>query len=388
MKTQRTSALNLQAATELPATTQQAITGINDFSFRLLAQLATTKSDKNLLISGLSIATAFALVGHGATGKTREEILQTFGWADLSAQAIAEAFGALASVYHKNDPSLVLAMANSLWQAEHDPINPRYVEDVQQLYRADIFAINFNSPDAAETINQWVAEKTLQKIKQLVTSNDISGATLALLNAIYFKASWQKTFDLRRTQDRPFTLLDGSTKSLPLMRQKARFSYCEQEHFQAIALPYADERYCMAIVLPRSTITFAEFQQRFDNSDWQMIREEFHNTEVDLALPRFNIVEPIMLNAPLQMLGVKKAFAANAEFPLISSSLYISKVLHKAALTVNEEGAEAAAATIILMTRGALSRPTEMTVDHPFLCLIYDAEHGTILFAGYIVDPE
>ncbi|MFN8440617.1 MAG: serpin family protein [Caldilineaceae bacterium] len=373
---------------QLPAATVQTITGINRFAFQLLAKLAKDDGKRNLFVSPLSIAIAFALVGHGAEGETRKQILETFGVADLSKPDMEKAFAFLTSLYNTAKPGVEWSMANSLWQAERDPVLPDFVADLQKRYAAESFNLDFNRPDAAEIINHWVSDKTKGKIDQLVTATDVAGATLALLNAVYFKANWQNQFDPTQTSDQPFTLLDGKTEARPLMRQKANFAYFEHELFQAIDLPYVEGSYHMAVILPRAGSDFAEFQRRFDTDDWQMVRSQFRSQQVQLTLPRFTIMQHQLLNEPMNKLGVKKAFNRNAEFPLIGKGLFISKVLHQATLTVNEEGAEAAAATAIVMSRSILSAPTEMRVDHPFLCILHDSTNGTILFAGYIVDPR
>lgn len=388
MRNRSSSDVQGQQPSQLPAETAQTIAGINRFAFQLLSKLAKADANKNLFVSPLSIAIAFAMVGHGAEGETRQQILEAFGVADLSKPEVEKAFALLTSLYNEAKPGIEWSMANSLWQAERDPVLPGFVADLQKLFAAESFNIDFDQPDAADVINRWVAEKTRGKIEQLVTPIDVAGATLALLNAVYFKANWQNQFDPAQTSDQPFSMLDGKTESRPLMRQKANFGYFEHELFQAINLPYVEGGYHMAVILPRKASDFAEFQQRFDSDDWQQIHSRFRPTQVQLSLPRFTIMQRELLNEPMIKLGVKKAFHKNAEFPLIGDELFISKVLHQATLTVNEEGAEAAAATAIMMTRGALSSPTKMIVDHPFLCVLYDATNGTILFAGYIVDPQ
>lgn len=377
-----------QSQTNPPDATARLNSGINRFAFRLLAHLATSNPTQNLFCSPFSIALAFAMVGHGAKGKTRQQILDCFGLSDLPPAEVNQAFESFATRIDALGDEITLALANSLWQGKGEPIHPDYVAEVKRLYAAEAFTIDFDQPGAADTINQWVAEQTHDRIQQLVTADDLSGAALALLNAIYFKANWQKRFDPALTSDQPFSLLNGSVEQRPLMQQTANFGYFEHELFQAIDLPYGAGDYCMAVLLPRPTTAFAEFQQRFDSDDWTMVRSHFRKEQVRLALPRFSVMQRQLLNQPLQALGIKKAFAANAEFPGISSGLFIAKVIHQATLIVNEEGSEASAATAVVMTRAMLSRPTEMTVDRPFLCIIYQAEGGTILFAGYIVDPQ
>lgn len=375
-------------APDLPSPTIQAIRGINEFAFRLLSELAKTVSAENLFCSPCSIAIAFAMVGHGASGKTREQILNCFGLSGLSHAEIGAAFELFAKHYVNADAEITLSMANSLWQTASAPVNPDYVDDVKRLYAAAISNIDFGQPDAAEIVNQWVAVQTKGKITQLLTPPDLAGAELALLNAIYFKANWQKRFDPSRTVDRPYTLLDGKVEMRPFMQQLARFDYYEHQFFQAVDLPYGAGNYRMAVILPRSTVSFSEFQQRFDNADWQEIRSHFRQNQVSLSLPRFGVMQHQLLNSTMKQLGITRAFEGTAEFPSISEGLFISKVIHQATLIVNEEGSEATAATAITMARSGPSRPVEMTVDHPFLCIIYHADHGTILFAGHILDPQ
>lgn len=374
----------------LTCNTLQTIAGINQFGFRLLSEVASQSCNKNLFVSPVSIAIAFAMLCQGAEGETRRQIHDTFGLTGLDSEETTQAFTFLATLFNREQPEVELLMANSLWQSDTDPVNPCYVDEVRRFFGAENFNINFNQPDTAEVINGWVAEKTKNKITQLVKSSEIVGAVMALLNAVYFKASWRSCFDKEMTLEQPFMLLDGSTKLHPLMRQVEHFDYFENEFLQAIDLRYGSGDYRMTVILPQPSLPYAEFQQGFDKDDWQMVRDNFQSSMIELSLPRFTIAQHQNLNSPLQQMGITNAFAGKAEFCSIGPGIFISLVLHQATLAVNEEGAEASAATAIVVSRGMSTPPIPivMTVDRPFLCTIYEANSGVILFAGHIVDPS
>ncbi len=247
------------------------------------------------------------------------------------------------------------------------------------------------SPAAAAAINGWVSEKTHGKIDKLVTPADIAASPAVLTNAVYFHGKWSQAFEKSGTEDGPFTLASGKTKTLPLMSQEASFSYAETPRFQVVSLPYGQGRTSLYVLLPKPGVKAADLVSSLDLASWSSTLGKMKRAQVALTLPRFKANFQATLNAPLTALGMGRAFGGGADFsPMGLHGGFIGAVIHKAVLDVDEEGTVAAAATGVAMA-GAVAIPLksiEMRVDHPFICLLRDTTTGTLLFAGVIQNPE
>jgi len=364
----------------------KVVSAITDFGFDLFAELTKQNGDKNLFVSPASIAFALAMTYNGARDETARAMAQTLRVQDLDLTELNQSFAALMSALDNIDPKIKLAIANSLWLREESTCNDDFMQIVRQFYKAQVTTLDFGAPDAADTINNWVSKQTSNKIKQIVTPPEIYIAELALINALYFKANWAKQFDKADTKDSPFTLLNGSQKQVPMMSQHGRFMYYQGQGFQAVSLPYVGHRLSMYIFLPDKNSSLDEFQKQLNTENWNAWMSHFHEMKGYIALPRFTVAYEVELNRALTALGMGIAFGPGANFDGISPGLYISKVKHKTFAEVNEEGTEAAAATVVLMTR--MSIPFSFVVDRPFFCAIRDNETGMLLFMGFIVDPE
>ena len=210
-----------------------------------------------------------------------------------------------------------------------------------------------------------------------------------LTNAVYFHGSWTRTFDRGETSSGPFTRADGSKKTLPLMSQAGDYAYLKTPTFQMIRLPYGHERIAFYVLLPKATNGLDALLKQMTAAQWETWRSKMHSDGVNLELPRFQATGEWELNDPLSQLGMASAFGGGADFaPMGLPGSYISKVVHKTVLEVNEEGTTAAAATQVEFLMSALSTPNKMRVDHPFFCAIRDDATGTILFLGAIRDPQ
>jgi serpin B len=292
------------------------------------------------------------------------------------------------------DPEVQISIANSLWAGEAEPFKPEFVEKIQHFYSAEVKNLNFGAPGASNIINDWVKQNTNGKIDKIVDEID-SDTVLVLLNAIYFKGNWKYLFPKEATQQRPFTLLNGTQKQHPMMfRQVSNLQYYQNEMFQAISLPYGEGRLSMYIFLPFKEVSLKTFYESLNAENWQKWLNQFdspdksgdHTGEILIGLPRFKLEYSIELNDALKALGMEIAFQEGADFSAMTPSrLRIDLVKHKTFVEVNEEGTEAAAVTGVSMTRGI---PDEMIVNRPFFLVIRDNQTGTILFMGSIVEPE
>jgi serpin B len=379
------------STTEIARTANSLVSAYENFGFRLLARLAEQDAHKNVFISPFSVAIALAMTYNGARGETEQAIAETLSLTGLSLQEINAASESLLSMGDNLDPQVKLAVANSIWVRQGITLASDFIQRLRDSYDSEATNLNFGNPEAATVINQWVSDKTQEKIKKLVTPDLISDAILILINAVYFKGTWAKQFDKDRTEERDFILLDGSHKLHPMMSQSGCYAYYESEKFQAVSLPYGEGRVSMYIFLPKQSLPIGEFQALLNVENWQYWIAQFDEREGDIVLPRFKVEYKTKLKDTLGALGMGVAFEKNADFGGIGAGdLVISEVIHKTFIDVNEEGTEAAAATAVMMPRmgGFQSRSRfSMVIDRPFFYAIRDSQTGALLFMGFVLDP-
>jgi len=363
----------------------------NQFGFDLFAEVRQQNPDSNIFISPTSINLALLMAYNGAEGDTKAAIAQTLHLSSEDLDNINQNSAALMETLENLDENVQLTIANSLWTRQGIELKPDFLDRVSQFYNARAESLDFDDPSAVETINNWVADRTNDKIDGIIDRISPDNI-LFLINAIYFKGNWTVPFPEARTSDRPFTLADGSQKQHPLMSVTDDFDYLETETFQAVFLPYGEGKLGFYIFLPQENTSLAEFYADLNAENWQNWTQQLTRQRGTVALPKFKLEYGLSLNPILQNLGMAIAFDANAaDFSGLQEpppSLAIDEVKHKSFIEVNEAGTEAAASTSVGVT--ATSVPVEefeMTVDRPFGAAIADTETGTILFFGSIVDP-
>lgn len=360
------------------------------FGFKLFSHLLAQNADENVLISPASIAFALSMLYNGANGTTQKAMTSSLELQGLSLEDVNQANAALKASLEAADPAVKLVVANSLWGRADFIFKPDFLTRNQTFYGAEITSLDFNSPSATEQINNWVSRNTEGKIPTLVSRINPEDV-LFLINAIYFKGKWAKPFDLQVTRDRPFYLLDGSTSMQPMMQQQGTYRYLETDQFQAVSLPYGNDRLSLYVFLPRTNGTLQAFYSALNAENWETWMLQFSRRSGHLQLPRFNVEYGIRLNDSLRALGMNAAFdAQQADFSGLSDMpTVISEVQHKTKIEVNEEGTEAAAATSVRvsLTSAMPTPPFQMTVDRPFFFAICDNQTKTVLFMGAVVDP-
>jgi serpin B len=369
----------------------------NDFAFDLYRAI-TADEDGNLVYSPFSISMAFSMVYPGARGNTEAQMRQVMGL--LSQDIHHEAFNYLDQILAsyaedaaQNEDAgepFQLNIANSVWGQRDFPFREEYLEVLARHYGAGMRIVDFASEAEAArlAINAWIEEQTEDRIQDMVPPGMIDAMTrLVLVNAIYFKGAWMFPFDEDATQDGAFTLLDGSRIEVPLMeRASSRISYFEGDGYQGAFLPYNNSPIDMLVILPDNGQfeTIEEMQQSDFLSE---LRDLAFERDVRLVMPKLDFETDLDLAKLLSSMGMTDAFGP-ADFSGISEGggLYISDALHKANITVDEEGTEAAAATVIAM-RESMVESAELKLDRPFLFSLQDRETGTILFLGRVLDP-
>ena len=383
----------------------ELVSGKSDFAFDL--HRATAGSDANLFYSPYSVSLALAMAYAGAGGETERQMADTLGF-HLPQESLHSAFNALDLALTARsddaDAEFRLNVANSLWGQRGHPFLPTFRDTLAENYGEEVREADFRSSpeDARSRINRWVSEATGARIKDLVPPDGISSDTrLILANAIYFNAAWRLPFDEAATAPRPFFLLDGSEVDVPMMRQVASFDYARGDGYQAVELPYQGDEMAMTILLPDAS-RFSEFETSLDDASLQRILEDLQPAYIRLTMPKFEVVSSFSMAGTLQTLGLSAAFDdAAADFSGMdghscpagdAGCLVISDVLHRAFVSVDELGTEAAAATALVAgvteSIGAVPEPTVVDVNRPFIFLVRDRETGTILFLGRVLNPD
>jgi serpin B len=359
-------------------------------TFALDLYRALREEEGNLFFSPYSISAALAMTCAGARGETETQMKETLRFT-IPQSVLHPAFHGLDTDLMQragNLEGIQLSIANSLW----GQIGYAFLSDFRNLlaesYDAPLRLTDFaNAPEEARTeVNDWVTDATNGRIEDLMKPGTITPLTrLVLANAIYFKGQWEHQFDEAQTQDAPFYRLDGSQVVVPMMRMQERFSYAAGRDFQAIELPCSGDALSMVILLPGEGL-FEDFETNLSTERMDAILAQLSSEKVQLAMPRFELTSEFSLADTLARLGMPNAFTGAADFSGMDGTrdLFIGHVAHKAYVSVNEEGTEAAAATGVSMT---LSMPGVMTIDRPFVFLIRDSETGAILFIGRVMDP-
>ncbi|MBN1312348.1 MAG: serpin family protein [Anaerolineae bacterium] len=390
-------------APQIDSTDRSALASGNAaFAFDLYQQLRT--QDGNLIYSPYSISVALAMTYAGADGSTARQMADTLHFT-LPQDKLHPAFNALGLALDSRnmtieDPesgeektAVQLEIANALWAQAGFPFKQPFMEMLGRNYDAGVRQVDFvNAPEPArQAINQWASEKTHDKIQDIIPEGVISPDTrLVLANAIYLNALWQSQFEESATQDEPFYLLDGSQTQVSMMHQQETFGYVSGDGYQAVDLPYMGGQLSMLAIVPDQD-KFADVESIFDAAYFEQVREALESQLVNLGMPRFEFETSIGLSDILIAMGMPEAFDGNrADFSgMAEEDLYISAVLHKAYIKANESGTEAAAATAVVMdlAMAPLGEPINLTIDRPFLFVLYDHETGAILFVGRVLSP-
>ena len=364
----------------------------NRFAFKLFREVATQEDDgSNVFLSPLSVGMALGMTYNGAAGTTREAMQQTLELDGMTIQEVNEAYQGLIALLKNLDPRVEFTLANSIWYRDGVPIVPDFVDRNQQYFDAQVTALDFSDPGAADVINGWVNDQTRGKIPDIVDPPINPLTFMFLINAIYFKGDWTYQFDKDLTRSEPFLLSDGSQTTVPMMSQSDEIPirvFRDGEH-TVVDLFYGGQAFSMTIVVPDDAASISTLAQNLTDTQWHSWTIDLDSTESFVSIPKFTLEYEIELNAVLEALGMELAFtpgAADFTNMVATGGAYIEKVKHKTFVEVNEEGTEAAAVTSVEM--GLTSAPPVVRIDRPFLFAIRENYSGTILFMGKIVDPS
>jgi serine protease inhibitor len=398
------------------AQSHSPVAGNTAFALDLYARLSAKPG--NLFFSPFSISTCLAMTYAGARGETETQMAQVLRFNQGGARfhsSFAELLHRVNGDKTQDGPQLVavspqllaqlndaekqdgirLETASALWVQKGEPFLPAFLQTATDDYQAAIQQGDFKADaDAVRVeINGWVARKTVNKIQNILSPGSLDARTrLILANAIYFKGAWATPFLRAITRTQPFHLSANNQAYATFMIQADRVKFTESQEFQAVELPYKGNAQSMVILLPRQIDGLGLIEKQVTPAFLDGLLAKMTTTEVGIDLPRFKIESGFELKDALASMGMTDAFNwPKADFSGINGTrlLYISKVIHKAWVEVNEEGTEAAAATVVQIKVGSAPRQLpRFSADHPFIFFIRDAHTGSLLFIGRVTDPS
>jgi len=373
------------------------VEGNSAFAFELYQALKGKGG--NLFYSPYSISLALAMTYAGARGDTAEQMAATlhfileqdrlhpaFNWLDAELAKRGE------GAQGKDGEGFRLNIVNAIWGQKDYEFLTDFLDVLAENYGAGLRILDFitEAEKSRVIINDWVSDQTESRIEDLIPQGAIDALTrLVLTNAIYFNAAWKYPFDKKVTANGPFYLLDGAQVMVPMMKQTESFGYTDGEGYQAVELLYDGGELSMVILLPEAG-QFAAFEEGLQAQGVSDIISGLQPTEVALTMPKFEFDSDFSLKDTLAAMGMPIAFSGGADFSGMTGNpeLFISEVIHKAFVAVDEAGTEAAAATAVIMKLTAVPESVAaVTIDRPFIFLIRDIETGAILFVGRVLNP-
>ena len=387
-----------------PQTTPQdmevIVRGNNALALDLYSALSG--GEGNLFYSPFSISQALAMTLAGAGGETERQMVDTLHYR-LPQSRLHPSFNALDQELasrgmdsrNEEDRYFQLNIANAIWGQHGYEFLPDFLDALAENYGAGLRPLDFAGiPEESRLmINDWVSEATEEKVKDLLPPGTIDGSTrLVLTNAIYFNATWSWPFDKKLTQKRTFHLAGGGRVEAPMMSETSKdfYGYARGNGYQAVDVPYSLGEMSMTVLLPDEG-TFGEFEDSLDADSLDQIHDSIEIDYVTLTMPLFEFESEFSLSETLAGMGMPDAFDARADFSGMTGSkgLWVSAVVHKAFVSVDEKGTEAAAATsAVVLESGPTKEPIPVTVNRPFIFLIRDRGTGTVLFLGRVMNPN
>ncbi|XP_031802041.1 serpin B12 [Sarcophilus harrisii] len=413
------------------------VTANTNFCLDLFQELNKGDEPANIFVCPLSISVAFGMISLGAKGCTADQINEVLHFNEVSQNKSTEPetsskgksqedqgdqqktseppntqnttslsngykdsdsyFGNLLKKLDRIKCDYTLSIANRLYGEQEFPICPAYSDNVMEFYHTTIESVDFrkDTEKSRQQINFWVECQTQGKIKDLFDKDNITDSTvLVLVNAVYYKAKWEKSFDHEKTEDSPFWLNKNEQKSVKMMRQQNTFKigYIEELKTQILEMKYIKGKLSMFVLLPEDFTGMEELEKNMTHekiTEWTS-PTIMYDEMVDISFPQFTMESNLDLSAILQKMGITDVFEeAKCDLTGMSSSpnLYLSKAVHKTFLEVNEDGTQAAAATGTVVATRSVSPYVTFNANHPFLFFIRENKTNTILFYGKVYSP-
>jgi len=364
----------------------------NMFALDLLKKANTIDAEEdNIIISPLSVAIALAMVSNGAKGETLEEFQQLMHLSDFEPTNVNAGYLNYMQKLQSLDENLSLEIANAVFYDDKGiAVNPAFIETVDKYYQAQVEVKNFKDAATVTAINDWVKANTGEKIEKIIDKIN-SDEVMFLLNAIYFKGGWSKPFDKDLTTDGSFVKEDGSKEDVKMMGYRDQWQIYTNQKLKALNMPLGDSIYNMLFILPGDeNQSMKTFTDDFSLSDFEAITGGLTESDYVIKLPKFELAYENKMKDDLKELGLVLPFdEQKADLSNLGSAggnLYVSRVIHKTFLKIDEEGATAAAVTAVGI--GVESLPPSIYFNRPFLCIIWEKADQSILFSAKIMNPN
>jgi serpin B len=379
---------------ELSYDQRQLVMKNNDFSLNLFRTInELDKEKKSNFLSPISVTYLLSMLNDGAAGDTSKEIMAMLGFAGSDTKSINELCKALIDGAPEVDPAVSVDISSYIAANSHlgVQLEDLFRKDMETYYRAEAASLDFSSPDALKTINGWCSKKTDGKIDKMLDELDAQ-TLLVLMNAVNFKATWVRKFDEKNTQTETFTKDDGKTVQIPMMHQEALVRFASNDTYSTLLLPYGgtNAEWYMYVLLPQDNKTVKDVLEKIEGLNWTNFFWETDIYKVDIKIPRFKTTSENDLIASITKLGAPSIFDPNkadlSKMCSNSKNLYVSKMLQKATIDVNEKGTEAVAVTAAVVDPTEAPqkpKPTaEFHANHPFVYVIQERSSDAIFFIG------
>lgn len=362
----------------------------NEFAFDIFKNIISGENEgKNVMISPLSISSALSMTINGANGETREAMLEALRLKGITVDAVNKAYRDLTKALISVDKRVLISIANSVWTEDDFNVKKAFIDVLTQYYDAQSEAFDINDPNAPARMNAWIENKTNGLIKDMIESLD-DNTVMLLINAIYFKGKWASEFDRTKTENLPFYLTSGSV-NVPMMKQKSDFSVFEGNGFVMAEFPYGQGNFVMDVILPDQSSSLSGTMNLISDANFNGWISQMRKRETDVTFPKFKYGFKKKLKDVLSNMGMGIAFTDAADFSNISEQydLLINEVTHQSFIETDEEGTEAAAATVVEIGLTSVG-PTsfEFRMDRPFIFIIRETTTNSILFMGRVADPS
>jgi len=362
----------------------------NEFAFDIFKNNISGENEgKNVMISPLSISSALSMTINGANGETREAMLEALRLKGITVDAVNKAYRDLTKALISVDKRVLISIANSVWTEDDFNVKKAFIDVLTQYYDAQSEAFDINDPNAPARMNAWIENKTNGLIKDMIESLD-DNTVMLLINAIYFKGKWASEFDRTKTENLPFYLTSGSV-NVPMMKQKSDFSVYEGNGFVMAEFPYGQGNFVMDVILPDQSSSLSGTMNLITDANFNGWISQMRKRETDVTFPKFKYGFKKKLKDVLSNMGMGIAFTDAADFSNISEQydLLINEVTHQSFIETDEEGTEAAAATVVEIGLTSVG-PTsfEFRMDRPFIFIIRETTTNSILFMGRVADPS
>jgi serine protease inhibitor len=363
----------------------------NSFAFDIFnIVLEGAGENENVMISPLSISYALSMTVNGANGETRDDMLEALRLKGISVDAINSSYKNLTSALLSVDKRVLMSIANSVWIEDDFPVKKSFTGILTDFYNAEANTFDINDASAPDKINTWIEENTNGLIKKMIDKlND--NTVMLLINAIYFKGKWKSQFEESKTIPMPFYKSGGNQINVPMMKQKTDFNVYVGNGFTMAEFPYGQGNFVMDVVLPDEPEGLRTAVASLSDGSFTAWLNQMNERETDVSFPRFKYGFKKKLKDVLTDMGMGIAFTDAADLSNITDKydLLINDVTHQTFIETNEEGTEAAAATVVDI--GLTSMPPAALVfkmDHPFIYIIRESTTNSIIFMGRVVDPS